>query len=206
MADHFTVFGFKWDMNSHHLAFSRLVVFSPAALDNGVINDVWDAMESDFTAHRTWCSSATALTKLSEQEVAFVSAPGGFRFHPTTVENTRDENISGGGSASMSSPQVTYRVTTKTTLPGRSYRGRIYLPSPPEGEVDANGVLSSGARSSAQDFMDALLTDVNAALSGASAALVVPSFKHGTVQVMNDALVRDRVGTQRRRLKATAVA
>lgn len=202
----YNVFGFKWDMNSHHLAFSRLVCIADAPLNNGTINDVWDALEGAFTANRVWCSSATALTKLSSQGVAFVAAPGGFRLHPTTVEFTRDENISGGGSASMSSPQVTYRVTTLTTLPGRSYRGRIFLPSPPEGEVDANGVLSSGARSSAQDFMDAVLADANTALAGQGGVLVVPSFKHGTVAEMVDTLVRDRVGTQRRRLKATSVA
>lgn len=200
------IIGMKWDMNTHHAAFSRFVIDgggAPATLTQ--IQNAWDAIADAFTAERAWCSSSTALTQLTYQGMEFVSAPGGYRFHPTTLELFQDVAISGSGASTAAPPQVAYRATLRTLLPGKSYRGRIFLPSPPEGSVDANGAITSTAVLSAQDFLTNARTDVDAAIAASSNVISVPSFKNGTTTELFDILVRDIVGTQRRRLKATTV-
>jgi len=98
------------------------------------------------------------------------------------------------------SPNTTFLIRKLTGFGGRTGRGRMYLPGPAEGQVDAGGLLDAGVRGG----LDAAMEDLRNGLVQAGA---VPTLLHGAgspIQVpmpITSFNVDARVATQRRRLR-----
>jgi len=92
-------------------------------------------------------------------------------------------------------------VTKRSGTPGRSFRGRVYLPGWPEGSNDADGNPSAGAIADALAWCNNVLAPITLTVGGDSVRLdpVVYSRKLATAVPMTDFIIRPFWGTIRRR-------
>ena len=100
-------------------------------------------------------------------------------------------------------PNVAFVVTYRTAAPGRSGRGRGYLPGPPADEVDDSGLVSATWRADARDRWDNCIQAFLTELGGAGATGYdhsVVSLTTGGINVVTSYSVDNSVDTQRRRL------
>lgn len=91
-------------------------------------------------------------------------------------------------------PQVAGLVKLNTTLRGRSFRGRVFLPFVAEA-AQVSGTLTAGNVTTAQAAWNNFLT----AMSVATADLTVASYHLSTDTLVLNALVESQTATQRRR-------
>jgi hypothetical protein len=61
---------------------------------------------------------------------------------------------------SCCSPQISVLIRKRTGLLGRQYRGRMYMPAPPEVDVESDGSYDSAALADMQSLVDGFVTDV----------------------------------------------
>lgn len=99
----------------------------------------------------------------------------------------------GGGTSGSWSPATAGIVSLATSLRGRSYRGRIYMPFIADTAND-DGVMASGSLAIARDAWPLF----QAALTG-GVEHVVASYKHATAQLVTIYTVKAGLGTVRRR-------
>jgi hypothetical protein len=106
----------------------------------------------------------------------------------------------GANAAAEFTPQAAAIVKLTTSLRGRSYRGRIFLPWVSEPSAQ-NGRLISGALTPLQAawtaFVANIITD--------GGELVVASYKLSTAQAVANAHCETFLATQRRRMQRTSV-
>lgn len=98
--------------------------------------------------------------------------------------------------------QVAMAVSFKTNIPSRRRRGRIFLPGPPEGDVNAD-LLTGAYQTALQDsFEDWVIGIQNAAILGQSVTHVVVTLQDeaDSAEPVSQRILRSRVDTQRRRL------
>lgn len=89
-------------------------------------------------------------------------------------------------------PAVSEIVTLRTTLRGRSYRGRVYIPFIGESAM-SNGTITGIAAA------QTAWTNFVAAMIASPANLTVASYLHATSQDVVSATIQTIAGTQRRR-------
>jgi hypothetical protein len=83
-------------------------------------------------------------------------------------------------------------VTLRTSLRGRSYRGRVYIPFIGE-SAQANGSMTGTAAA------QTAWTNFIVAMAAAAQSVVVASYLHATAQDVTSAIIQTIGGTQRRR-------
>lgn len=111
--------------------------------------------------------------------------------------------VAGTAGGDGGDPQASLLVSFRTPYIGRSYRGRMYLPSPAEGKVESGGVLLDA---DAQDIADQIsvrlstLSDV-----GQLTPVVVWSPTLDDAFDVTRYLVDKRIRTQRRRQRKDAI-
>lgn len=100
------------------------------------------------------------------------------------------------GSAAAGDPTVAPAVVIKltSTLRGRSYRGRLYIPFPCESVING-GTLNAPQVTSVQNAWNAFLT----AMIAAGSQPVIASYLHATQIPVAAYTVETYLGTQRRR-------
>lgn len=105
----------------------------------------------------------------------------------------------GTGANTVIPPNTSVLATKRTLLGGRKGRGRLFLPPPPEGQVNNIGVLDSSYVDGLQDLVDTMMTAMESELGGAPYLLHTdPSPAPTLIQSIS---VEQVVATQRRRLR-----
>lgn len=144
-----------------------------------------------------------AEVQLFEVETVPVSPtyPYGRRNTPTTIAVLGNGVPVAGGQVGTTlgcSPQVAMGVSLQTGTPGRSYRGRVYLPGLLENSLSEAGVWTAGAAGEAAQ----LVTDWIAVITAATPSMVavVHSLAVPTDTEIVAVLGRERSRTQRRRV------
>lgn len=112
--------------------------------------------------------------------------------------------IAGTNVGGEAAHQVAVVVTHKTQYAGRSYRGRHYLPAIAASLFTA-GMLQNTTRNALQTYYDDIVAGVGGAGSNNDIEWVVWSQKLLTYTPVNDTLVRDNPGIQRRRRMGSGV-
>jgi hypothetical protein len=103
----------------------------------------------------------------------------------------------GGSADNRPPPQVCWLGSKHSLEPGRSGRGRMYMPfSVTDDSVDEVGVISGGTVDSFQAAVDALISD----LSAAEVPMVILHNAAGTPAPVVSITVQSLVATQRRRV------
>lgn len=80
-------------------------------------------------------------------------------------------SAAGSGSGAMATPAVSLMATKQTNLGGRHGRGRNFLPSPPEGQVDNVGQVDSTYRGNVKDAWQFHIEGMAGVLGDSSAPL-----------------------------------
>jgi len=150
------------------------------------------AIESALNAHVS--ANMWAHTHVNEgiNEVIITPLDGGGI--STTILTGFTSAWRGTQSTSGFLPQVCALIKHTTSLRGRSYRGRTFLPYPVEGVVDS-GVLDPTTEA-------AMTTAWRSFLSGMIGAGVEPhvaSYKHSSSTLIIDSVAEPYTATQRRR-------
>lgn len=111
---------------------------------------------------------------------------------------TFDDSLGGSGSGAISPPSVAMLANKATLLGGRHGRGRLFLPAPPENQVDNVGALDSTFRGNVQTSLDDLMTNIGTQLGGEPYLLHAESSPAPTL--IQSITLQGLVATQRRRL------
>jgi len=115
------------------------------------------------------------------------------------VERTRASTGTGGGSATV--PQVAVVVTHRTNISSRRTRGRVYLPSPRQTDLVADGSIQELWRGQVQGSYNNWVVGMqNSASFPNTLKHVVVSLKYNLTTEVISRQVNNRVDTQRRRL------
>lgn len=113
----------------------------------------------------------------------------------------------GTATGDMMPPQTAGLISIRTTLPGRSHRGRTFIPFPTEAQNDTGGIPTAAYQTLLSNIGTALMSSVGVVtLSPAGSATMVPvmySKKLNTYLTGPTYLVRGVWGTQRRRSLTT---
>lgn len=133
----------------------------------------------------------TSTVTLARTEVKFGPSATG----PTGVYTSSG---TGGVGTAQAPPNVAYLVRKNTSLGGRAGRGRLFLPGPPEDQIQSSGLLVSGAISGVQADLDAWWAAMVAdqlnpvVLHGSGSPLTTPT-------VITSFTIDSRCATQRQR-------
>ena len=113
---------------------------------------------------------------------------------PLTYESA--SGSAGSGSNQVTQPQVSMLAVKRTSLGGRSGRGRMFLPQPIEGSVDKTGTLESIYATNVQLALDDLVADTATELGGNAFLLHADAAAPNAISSLT---LSDKVATQRRR-------
>lgn len=147
------------------------------ALDDEVASAMWNTVGS------RWSVSNVDITPLDGSSPTQT-------FTPTTASNW--DGNTGGDVA----PAVTSLVKLQTALRGRSFRGRLYLPSPAESQM-GDGSLVDGSEVTGTAAWVTFANDLVA--RSPSWALVVASYELASAQQVINLSIGDELATQRKR-------
>jgi len=160
------------------------------AINQALANTLSNAIQTTFTTsglkaivHNTW-----SLRQIGIRDINIAAA---FEF----IGSAAAQAGLGGGSALPD--QVAYCATIRTTLAGKSYRGRYYQAGFNAASSDINGVPTGAATAAVVAF----LTGINAKLATSGLKGAVISRKLHTHQLWDTITARNTTwSTQRRRL------
>lgn len=131
------------------------------------------------------------LDHLTPTTIAFISATG---------------NLTGTAAGDSTPPMVSVIVSFRTATPGRSFRGRMYLPPAPEGSNNSDGTLTTGAESAIFADVGSILAAAVGSPTVAPDLVVFSRVANLTTEVLAGASgvdVRSHLATQRRRRVAS---
>jgi hypothetical protein len=115
------------------------------------------------------------------------------------IERARASTGTGGGTATV--PQVAVVVTHRTAISSRRTRGRVYLPSPRQSDIVADGSIQEAWRGQVESSYNNWVVGMqNSASFPNSLKHVVVSLKFNLTTEVVTRQVNNRVDTQRRRL------
>lgn len=134
---------------------------------------------------------------------ADVEMPGGYVIVGIDGGNVRYDSIqsdTGTYAGSSAAPQVAILVRKTSALGGRRNRGRMYIPGPPEGQVEPGGRLNPTYRGQVQSEVEDLLGDLPAAAANVDQMVIFHQEGSPTPTVVTELVVDGLVATQRRRV------
>lgn len=122
---------------------------------------------------------------------------------PATVSAVSTNSHVLGTTSIVSGPQMCVGVTLRSSTPGRSFRGRLYLPHR-FGTVNSDGTVNSGTATSAAGIVNALNDQILIAMSASSiaASWVIYSKTKPAATPVTSLSVGNMGDTQRRRIEA----
>jgi len=161
------------------------------AIDGAVQNDA-DDLSTLYAA--TWLNSIDASVRYVSTRLE-VGNDG-----PPTIFESSAGAADGGSQFSESPFSNTVLISKKTGLGGRQYRGRLYMVGMvSDTNVDGSGNLDGTYRNSVQTIANAWLAALNGGNPGPMVLLHADDGVEPTP--VTQLLVRQRIGTQRRRIK-----
>lgn len=116
--------------------------------------------------------------------------------------------VAGTAAGDLLPPQISFVVTLRTALAGKSYRGRVYLTGFAEAANGATGQASAGTGTACVAFINSIAnalgtSSMNLAVVSRPAPLAVPPRPVGMVNNVVNSISRDLIwDTQRRRAVA----
>jgi len=157
---------------------------------------------SDFEIGQAMAAALPTTYKALLSASASYRGLGIRKILPTLSIETYNVTAQGaGGVAGEALPkQISGLITLRTTVPGRAFRGRVYVPFPGEGDNDTDQTPTAGYITRLGNFAGTLITTVTA--GGANSNQLRLGVFHrvgGAITVCNDTTARDRWATQRRR-------
>lgn len=154
------------------------------------------AIRSNLSADTSWKTAYCTDTNLLTVKCLYYANNTGTA---TLVAEASGAAIPGTATP-VHAPQVCSVASLRTTLPGRSYRGRTYVPYRGT-NIAASGILTSTGQGLVSLFVNRLVTQVGAALASSSltASWVVWSSKNGTGTPVAAVLVGTQADTIRHR-------
>lgn len=165
---------------------------TPNPVNLALANTLDNAFKARFTSSglRALCAAPFQLKRTTVRDISIANQP---EFVSTNTGQF------GTGAGSMLPGNVSYCVTLRTALAGKSYRGRFYVCGMVASQSDANGNPVSGLLTAAAAFVNGLGTD----LTTSGFTMGVISRHLSTVTPMTAAEPRNTTfSTQRRRLIA----
>lgn len=140
---------------------------------------------------------------LNWQKVMVYERPTTMPSHATEVaEAPFSPVLVGSGSGTVLPPETAVCISLLTGAPGRSRRGRFYMPAPISTTLTTTGSLTGGVRDLFAGWAAKLVGDVNDASAGTN--VVVWSRKLGTTFNVVQVAVGDQFDIQSRRQNNTA--
>lgn len=117
------------------------------------------------------------------------------------ISTIKDNTGPGTGGASMAPSQAAAIATWYTNLAGARYRGRTFFPFVPATFLNPAGFILNANLAAYQDLVAAIraFTTVGAVGATATIAQQVYSIKFDDVQAVEEVVVHNGLGTQRRR-------
>jgi hypothetical protein len=148
----------------------------------------------------------TILPNMNAQYVLEYVATYAGNDGPTIVTISTVDPVPGGGSAAIVPQNTAYLIRKRTDLAGRRGRGRMYLPSVAEQNVDAVGIVAPSTVTSLQAAFDAWMLELTDTIGN---ELYPPVILHRSEGIGEEPpptpvvtfVVENRVATQRRRLR-----
>ena len=169
-----------------HLAFGVVAPISQAAVDAG------------YTAWITsWRTRAAGATTLVGGHILEGAVGGSIRWDSSVSPLT-------GTNGAQSVPQNSAFLARKSSaLGGRRNRGRMYIPSVPEGDVDSAGVVLSATVTTWNVNLAAMMPggSIHTAFGFLGDAVILHETGSQTPTTMTDLAMQNRIATQRRRLR-----
>lgn len=179
------------------LKFLRSGADNPDVVTHGYVWGLADESADDdaLAIANAWLASFPAADMLIEYTMVGVHV---LRKVGATLEaGDKAESVEGTVNAPAAPPAVAARVTKRTALAGRKFRGRMYLPPAflSDDNVDSAGVIDEATLGSLQTDAD-LYFD---ALVAANRAMYLLHLDESAPTLCTSLFVRTTVGTQRRR-------
>jgi hypothetical protein len=121
-----------------------------------------------------------------------------------------DAGLVGTGGPGVLPSNCALLIKKQTAFAGRAFRGRAYWPSMlAEGDVDINGIIDGATVTALQTAFDLVFDDLDTAVFGAGPAVLHDKVTAGVVDPteatpMTGFLVRNKIGTQRRRMRGNS--
>jgi len=138
--------------------------------------------------------------EIAEYERVVPGAPDKPYFRDVTVPIIATTAVAVGAVAGHSlPPQIALVVGFGTSLAGRSRRGRIYTPNPPESVSDGSGAISSAAAISTA--VEDGVVAVEGVAIGVDVDHIVHSATHGYATTVTSYTANAQADTQRRRAR-----
>lgn len=183
--------------------FIQVTYFLQSAYDHNCQNTVGYSVTSGLTQ----ANCDTISSTIASYYKTVLNTSGSFKGVRVVVGNdgpeTEFSSVSGAGAGTASGalcpPQVQAVIAKTTTLRGRKYRGRIFIPDVQETQVDDSGNLNSTALTN----YNTLASHLNSAL-GLGSLIGATVLLHGdsTVPTVLNSMACDvKVGSQRRRYR-----
>lgn len=163
----------------------------------GAADQVRDTFASNWTGIAGSFTSGTKFTKVTAYErpktaTGAASAQAEALFTP---------QLAGTGTGVPMPPEVAACVSLLCAEPGRTHRGRFYLPAFASSAVNAQGAMATGIPGATANWAAALLGGINTTV-GPGWQVVVWSRKTASTSVVNRVRVGNQFDAQRRRQNA----
>lgn len=193
---HATIIG---GLNGTALPWSINVQFGATAnLDSAALLAVANLVMADINASATIKAGFMTARRITAVRLAMHNPDTGPETSAATSSATA---VAGTVTGTPPPPQVAVVVTLRSATPGRSFRGRVYLPAQ---VVAQDGVVASGQQTSLnaalQGIVDAIET--RCAAAGSNLAWYVWSPTRGAGAAITQVSVGSQCDTQRRRDRA----
>jgi hypothetical protein len=161
-----------------------------------VMKDWWSVGLGGAAALKTFCSPDMSLVRIEQRMVQPLSA--------VVLQYVVGLPIVGTASGDDLPPGSSVVASLRTGRVGKSYRGRMYLPTFTEAFCNADGNLTSGDALSLADGVVTLIRAINAIVIG-DPVVDVYSRVLSSGEAVTDVKVDQRIRNQRRRTVRTPV-
>jgi hypothetical protein len=193
---HATVIG---GLNGAALPWTINLQFGATAnLDSGALLAVANLVMADINASATIKAGFMTARRITAIRLAMHNPDSG---PETSAATSSAAAVAGTVTGTPPPPQVAVVVTLRSATPGRSFRGRVYLPAQ---VIAQDGVVASGQQTSLnaalQGIVDAI--EVRCAAAGSNLAWYVWSPTRSAGAAITQVSVGSQCDTQRRRDRA----
>jgi len=163
-----------------------------------VVKDWWDQAGVAGAAQKTWHAANYELTSVRLRKWD--------PLEPVETSYTAGLPIAGTATGASYAPNNAILVSLRTSFIGRSYRNRVYLPSPAEGVVQ-NGIFADADALSIADRFTEMIGDLSNIGAGGLSSATVSAYSKllSTGNDVIQVLVDENLRSQRRRTPRAAI-
>jgi len=166
-----------------------------ASLDSSTLLTVANNVMADISASATIKAGFMTSRRISAVRLAMHSPDTG---PETSAATSTAAAVAGTVTGTPPPPQVAVVATLRTATPGRSFRGRVYLPAQ---VIAQDGVVASGQQTSLNAALQAIVDSIEArcTAAGSNLAWYVWSPTRGAGTAITQVSIGSQCDTQRRR-------